>query len=113
MMRVLGLAAIAAGLAAPALAQDGFQWGYQRYVDPGAGQTQLSLGYFIPETDAIQFAAACQPGPQGSLVEFEISAAIGSLREGAAVEIFFTGQGFSADFRAWSAASARKSGSSG
>lgn len=95
MMRVLGLAALAACVAAPALAQDDFQWIYDRYLDPDSRQARVSLGYAVPESDAIQFAALCQPGPQVPTVEVEISAFVGSLQNGTRVDVFFTGDGFS------------------
>ncbi|SDB25729.1 VHL beta domain-containing protein [Bauldia litoralis] len=97
-MRRIGIAAAAlllqATLAGAAMAQDGFVWIYDRYLDPDPFQTRLSLVYAIPETDAVQFIATCRIGAGGTYATIELGADIGSLAEGAPVDVRILGSNY-------------------
>lgn len=93
MQSIKGLVAILVTqgfLVGSALAQDGFVWTYDRYLDPDPFKSRLSLGYAIPETDAIQFVALCQIGNRGTYAAVDI----GNLPNGSSVDIRFLGRNF-------------------
>jgi hypothetical protein len=89
-----GLAALLV-LGTPALAQDEFQWMFDRYVDPDPALSRLTLAYAVPESEAVQFGALCLADGGGPYVDLEISADVTGLAEGDPVDVTFAGPGFS------------------
>ncbi len=93
-LTALAAVALTIPLVAPASAQSGFAWQYDRQLDADPLQSRLVLSYGVPETDNVQFTAQCQIGAGGTYVTFDIGAVIGDLPAGQTVQVEFTGTGF-------------------
>lgn len=85
-----------------ALSQEAFIWQFNEGNDPSnKGRATARLVYGIPETDAAQIAAICD-GAASTSSQFSsitFGADIGSLKEGTAVSLRFSGGGFSKEIK--------------
>jgi VHL beta domain len=90
-------AVLAAGLSAAAVAQDGMQWQFSEFNDPdNKGRMTARLAYGVPETDNIQVSGVCDASPSTGVKFSSVTfgADTGDLKEGDAVELYFSGGGF-------------------
>ncbi len=103
----MGVAKLIAALAlimtvaaiAPVFAQDGdMSWQFTEFNDPeNKGALTSRLVYGVPETDNVQVAGVCdgRPSTGANFSNFTFGTATGSLKDGAAVDLSFSGGGFS------------------
>jgi hypothetical protein len=70
-------------------------WQYSRYLDQDPFKTRLTLYYGVPETDRVQAVVKCHIGNSGTYATLDVSAPVGSLAANTAVQVQFTGRGFS------------------
>lgn len=90
---LLSLALLALSLPLPAAGQEAWQWIYDPPAVPGP---QPALFYGIPRSDAVQFAARCQPG--GAQVGVTLAGDVAGLPAGARSTLEMTGPGFRAAY---------------
>lgn len=85
-----------------ALSQDAFIWQFNEGNDPSnKGRATARLVYGVPETDDAQIAAICD-GAASTSSQFSsitFGADIGSLKEGTAVSLRFSGGGYSNEIK--------------
>ncbi len=91
--KVGGGLALLVALSAPAAAQNGFVWRYDRQADPDPLQTRLTLSYAVPETDAVQFVARCEASASLTFAAIEIGLDVAGLAERAQIRVNFTADG--------------------
>lgn len=90
-------AVLAACLAAAAHAKGDRQWEFSEFNDPdNKGRMTARLAYGVPETDNIQVSGVCDASPSTGVKFSSVTfgADTGDLKEGDAVELYFSGGGF-------------------
>lgn len=92
----LFLAAALTCAALPALAQQGYEWTYNRYVEASPLETILTLAYGVPQTDDLQAFAICAIGANWIYADVRLALDIDGLEDGAMVDLAIGGDGYQA-----------------